>query len=152
MGPLNVACNKVKVTAVMCILSGCINIALAFTLPFIFDIGVYGVALAWVVSLILYGGLFTPVYSAYIIQAPLFSLIKPMAYGIVSVAILFIGGELIVTITNSTSLISAIILGAVISIVYYFILVKGILKEEEKSLIISCLPKFIADRIPKWLI
>lgn len=152
MGPLNVACNRVKVTAVMCILSGCINVAIAFTLPFIFDIGVYGVALAWVVSLILYGGLFSPVYSAYIIQAQLFSLIKPMIYGIVSVLILFVVGELIVTITNSTSLISAIVLGAVISIVYYFILVKGILKEEEKSLIISCLPKFITNRIPKWLI
>ncbi len=152
IGSLNIACNKVRVTAVACILSGCINIALALTLPFAFDIGVYGVALAWVVSLVLYGGLFSPIYSAYIIQAKLLSLIKPMGYGIGAVAVLFVIGKVIVSVTNSSSLVSAIILGAIISIIYYLVLVKGILRKEEKTLILSCLPKFVSDRIPKWLI
>lgn len=152
MGVVNLACNKVRATAIANLFSAIINIGLAFTLPFVFGLESYGVALSWVISLILYGLVFTPLYLAYIIHAPKFTLLKPMGHGILAVILLFIVGELIVTITNSTSLISAIILGAVISIVYYFILVKVILKEEEKSLIISCLPQFIADRIPKWLI
>ena len=152
MGPLNVACNKVKVTAIACILSGFVNVILAFTLPFIFDIGMYGVALAWVVALILHGFLFSPIYSAYIIQAPLLSLIKPMGYGICAVIILFISGGIITAIIPGTSLIEAIICGSIFSVIYLVLLMKILLNHREKELILSCIPGFIQKIIPRWLL
>ena len=143
IGPLNVACNRVKITAIANFIAAMINIGLALSLSFIFDIGMYGVAIAWVISMLLYI-VFAFIYNAYIIEAPLLTFIKPAVAGIVSVLILFVFGWIITILLglSENSFLIAILLGGGIAIIYYFILTKIIFKKDDIKKIRVCLPKF----------
>jgi len=151
MGPLNVACNRVRVTAIANFIAAIINIGLALSLPYIFSIELYGVAIAWVVSLILYGGIFQPIYNAYIINAHPFTFIKPILIGIIFVLVLFVISMIIITAIPVESYIKAAIIGIAISIVYLLILSKIVFSRGEINQIRSCIPRYIENKIPKWL-
>lgn len=148
-GSLNVACNRVKVTAVVCVFAGGINIGLGFALPAIFDIGYYGVAIAWIISLLIQKVIFGWMYVAYIIHAPILIYYKPVLVGFLAVAILFIAGSAVFFFIPTEYLVMRIIVGVVISLIYLAILVKLLLNRNEREMIRSCLPAFVSKIIPR---
>lgn len=150
VGPLNVACNKVKMTAIANFIAAMVNIALALSLPYALNIGMYGVALAWVISMILYC-IFAFMYNAYIINSPLTVFLRASVVGVVSTVLLFICGLVLREVFSVDSIISAILLGVIIAIAYYFLVSKVILQKEDKMEIRELLPLFIEKKIPNWL-
>lgn len=152
IGPLNVACNKVKVTAIACLLCGCLNVALAYAFSYIFDWGVYSIAFSWFVVLLIHNGIFTPLYSAYFIHAKLLTLVKPMLIGILPVIVLFVLGSVILLLLPDISILGLVITGCILSVLYFIALIKIMLNPLDKNMIRSCLPDFVSNKIPKWML
>ena len=150
IGPLCVACNRVKVIAIANFLLALVNIGLAFILSSHFDIGIYGIGIAWAVSNLMIF-IFIFIYSAYILNIALLTFLNTSIIVIISVLILFGTGIITITIIPINSIAWALILGGIICVIYYVILTKIIFKRDEIKKIRACLPKFLERKIPKWL-
>src|SRR5690606_1653923 len=79
---LGVGYGKVKIPAFYSLFAGLLNVYLSFTLPFFFGLGIYGVALSSAIAMILHTGVSAPLYTAYIIHAPLSTFLRFILKGI----------------------------------------------------------------------
>jgi membrane protein EpsK len=143
---------KVHIKALIGIGLGIINIILACTLPFVFDMGVYGVAIAGAVTLFVMTGIVEPFYDAYLVHKSPMVFLKPMLISVCCFCILSVSGLIISNIFQIQSIIAVIVVSVVISIIYLFIVLKCLFSEEEKNMIRSCFPKSLGHFIPKWIL
>lgn len=138
---LNTAYNKVKFPAIVSVLMGILNLALAIAISVIFDFGIYGVALAGAIVLTLKNTLFIPIYSAKIMGTDTFTFLKEMlpgslfTLGIFTVA-WYIGVS--ISITSWLGLFSIMIMISIVTIVPMWLF--G-LNDKERS--------FIAERVKR---
>ncbi|PAV09390.1 lipopolysaccharide biosynthesis protein [Methanocorpusculum parvum] len=150
--PINAAYVRVRMPAIANIVVGVFNLILVFALPIIFNIGMYGIALAIGFSnFILFGG-FSPIYGAYILKAPLFTFVKPALPGYLTLAVFLVAGSILTYFVYIDSIVELIIAGCIISGIYGLFLCKILLNKEERILIRSVLPKMVARFIPTWLL
>ena len=151
-GSINSAYLRVRYPAIFTFIMGLLNAGLIFSIDAIFDIGMYSAAFAYVICMILSSGLNTPLYIAHILKISYLTFLKPMFYGYVSLAGLLIAGLIVTSFISVDSIIMLIISGFVFSIVYLLIILKLVLKKEEKDLIRSCIPQAINKLIPKCIL
>ncbi|HJJ48973.1 MAG TPA: hypothetical protein O0X39_08325 [Methanocorpusculum sp.] len=150
--PIAIAYLKMKFPAILNIVVGLVYLALALLLPVVFNIGYYGVALAYVIVMFLHHGIFLPVYYCWVIKVPYLSFIKKMLPGFAAMLALMAFGVLITLVIDVNPFWVYVSLGAIISIGYLFIMAKFLLTGEEKMLAKTCLPEFMQNmRIVKWL-
>lgn len=150
--PIYMAYTKVKLPVILSIIAGCLNVVLAVILSSVFNLGLSGIAYATMFVLILYEGIFTPIYNAYIINAPCITFIKSMIPGMGNLIILSVCGVLFTKIILIDSIFLLILSICVISITYLILILKIEINDTEKRMIRSCLPKKISNHLPSWLL
>lgn len=143
---------KVHIKALIGVGLGALNIILACTLPFIFDIGVYGVAIAGSISLFILTGIVEPFYDAYLVHKSPMVFLKPMIVAMLCFIGLAIIGSTISNLLIIDTFISVLILSGLISTLYILFVLRFLFSKHERMLIRSCIPKVIGKFIPKILL
>ena len=137
--------NRMKFPALLNISGGILYLSLALTLPVLFNIGYYGVAIASVITIFLLHGIIAPIFYSHVLKAPRLVFIKNMFPGFIAMIILMLAGYTYTLIVDVNSLLMLILSVSVISIVYLGILLKFIISKSEKKLIIKCLPNCLQN-------
>ena len=152
ISPITVAYNRVRSLVILTFPMGFLNLVLALLLPYIFNIGMYGVALAGLITLFLRYGVINPLFIAHVIRIPAFTYMKKMLYGVGGVLALSVTAGALVSVVTISTLPTLILAGGVIAAVYLLFVLNVILQPEEKKMIRSCLPGVCQRRIPSWLL
>lgn len=152
ISPITVAYNRVRGLVFLTLPTGFLNIILALLLPYIFDIGMYGVALAGLITLFLRYGVIHPLFIASVIQVPVFTYLKKMLYGIGGILVLSIVGITLLSIVTISTLPTLILVGCGIAAAYLLFVLNVVLRPEEREIIRSCLPRVCQRRIPSWVL
>lgn len=163
INPIYVAYKKVRAPAVATCIVGVLNVVLAFGLPYLFDIGMYGVAYASAISMILFSVGFSSLYNAYVVGAPRFEFLKQMLIGVCALGVLCVAGSALIsilsvfgivpfTLANRSTLPVLILAGSGIATAYLLFVLKVVLCSEERKIIRFCLPEVCRIRIPSWLL
>lgn len=152
IGSFGVAFLKVRVSALSAVFTGCLNLVLAIILPTIFNLGVYGIALASIIAVWLHAGLICPIYYAHITHVRWYTYMLAMHKTILYLATILLIGGILIFFIPITSLWVAIIIGGIITLIYILVFPKIILHPYERKVIRSCLPSKIQLLIPKWIL
>lgn len=152
ISPITVAYNRVRSLVILTLPMGFLNLVLALLLPYIFDIGMYGVALAGLITLFLRYGVINPLFIASIIQIPKFTYLKMMLYGVGGVLVLSVAGVATSSAVTTSTLPALILAGCGIAVAYLLFVLNVVLRPEERGMIRSCLPGVCQRRIPSWLL
>lgn len=152
ISPIPVAYNRVRRLVFLTLPTGFLNIILALLLPYVFDNGIYGVALAGFITLLLRYGVIHPLFIASVIQIPIFTYLKKMLYGIGGILILSITGITLLSVVTISTLPTLILVGCGIAAAYLLFVLNVVLHPEEREMIRSCLPGICQRRIPSWVL
>lgn len=161
--PIYVAYKKVRAPAVATCIVGVLNVVLALNLPIVFNIGMYGVACASAISMVLFSVGFSSLYNAYVTGAPRFEFLKQMIVGVCALGALCVAGSLFMsilslvgiaplTVVTISTLPTLILAGCGIAAAYLLFVSNVILSPKEREIIRSCLPRVCQRRIPSWLL
>ncbi len=147
------AYNKVRVPAIVTIISGLLNLILAVTLPNVYDLGVIGIPLAFTIALFLRNFVFIPWYTAKVLGVAPAEFYKPTIPGTVAYfALVIVGYPLTVYFAASASIVDIALISGGISLVYLTIVTQFVLTGSERDLIRSILPPFLSERLPSRLL
>lgn len=143
--PLNhifTAVNKLKTPAIITIILGIFNLILAIFLSGQTKLELFGIVIAGAATLFLKNFTFIPFYSSYVTSQPFYiyykGIIQPIIgciFGIV-ICIIIQHFYLIETLT------SLIIVGSIVSIIYFLFSISFLLNKAEKEIILSYIKKF----------
>jgi membrane protein EpsK len=137
---INYAYNKILIPGSVTLLMGGGNLILAIVLPLLTGWGFYGVAAAGAIVLTLKNAIFTPWYATRIMGINPWTFTRSMIPGIVIAAILSAIGLLIGILVPITSLVSLILIGCAMTLVYFLLIWKFSLSKFERGLLRSYLP------------
>lgn len=150
--PIAISHLRMQFPAVINIVFGILYLIMALSIPKIFDTGYYGVAIAWVIMIILHHGLVSPVFYSIVAKGKPFAFVKKSAVGLLAMFILMVVGVLYTSLISVDSLFMLVLSGGVISAVYLLLVAKVVLSKEEKDMARSCLPGFMQKmKIVRWL-
>jgi len=144
---INVSYNKLRIPAIVTILSGLANILLAVTLPSITGWGYYGVAVAGTVVLTLRHFFFVPLYATRVLGVSKNPFKSSMFQVILSTIIVMGISSTIYYYSNISNVITLVIYCTMISLVYLPIMWFIFMDQSEKRIIES----FIPSRLMKML-
>lgn len=152
IGSIGVGYGRVKIPAFYSLFAGILNVYLSCTLPFIFGLGIYGVAISSAISMILHTGISAPIYTAYVVRAPLDTFVKAILRGIGYLMGFIMGATLILAVFPASTILMTIIIGLILIILYVTLVFTCILHEDEKEQIRFCIPEILIKHIPKWVL
>lgn len=145
-----VACNKVRFAGIVTLITGCLNLTMAFLLPSITNLGVYGVAFAEAIVLSLRCIIFVPWYISYVIKGPIFMYVKAIVPGVIAFMVLSVFGQIT---TSLLSIPSSFLLLFIIGVLTYTLYLGGVfmilLNKDEKALVLNLIPLKIMKKLPK---
>ena len=132
--------NKVRIPGIVSILSGVANLTLAIVLPTITGWGVYGVAIAGVITLTFRDMIFVPWYAGRVLGINGSRFLKSVVPG--GLCFIIIGGFTFTfgTLFSLTSFFHLLIIGGLFTIVYLSIVWVILLSMEERKLFESYIP------------
>ena len=148
---INAAYLRVRFPAFANLVAGVVNIILALALPRVFDMGIYGVAIATTLATLLLSGFLSPMNGAYILKVPLFTFIKPAIAGYIALIILIISGRILTSIISIDGILLTFISGGSIAILYTIIVWCFVIKKEERKIVLAVIPTMISSKIPKLI-
>lgn len=151
-GSINSAYLKVVFPAIVTFIIGILNAVLIVGINAIFDIGMYSAGFAYVICMIIGTGIIGPFYAAYILKAKLTTFLKPMLYGYAALGVFLVFGFAFTALAPLDSFLEVIIAGVVIGVIYILIILKVVLKEQDRLLIRLCIPQKISKLLPQWLL
>jgi len=131
------AMNKVRIPGIVTLILGVVNLLLAIIFMNIFNLGVYGIAIAAAIALTIKNAIFTPLYSAHIQQIPWYTYIKtiiPSMIFYLIVALITWGISQSMLINNWLRLLLSGGLAGLVSLLIFYLL---FLYKEEKKYIVS---------------
>jgi membrane protein EpsK len=147
------AYNKVRVPAIITIIAGILNLVLAITLPHVFELGVFGIALAFIFALWFRNVIFVPWYSAKVQGVSPIIFYKPIIPGTFAYFILFIIGYFLTSVLAvPSSILYIMFVSGVISLAYCTIITRIAFNGSERELIRSILPSSVSKVLPSWLL
>lgn len=149
---IGVGYGKVKLPALYSVFAGILNVYLSFTLPFMFGLGIYGVAISSAVTMILHTGVSAPLYAAYIMHAPLSTFLKAILRGVSNLAGFAVIGILVLTVIPDSGIFTSILIGFGLLVGYAVVVLTCILDKDEKEQLRSCLPLILSKNIPTWVL
>lgn len=129
---LNQAVNKLKIPAIASIVAGVLNVCLALMFELCFNMGLFGLALASVISLTMRNLVFAPIYAAKITNQKVHVYYKPLIKSIILVLISCSIGELITRYYRINGIVDLFIVG-IIMLVFYILLSYIMMSKEEKD-------------------
>lgn len=145
---IGVGYGRVKIPAFYSLFAGILNVYLSYTLPFMFGLGVYGIAISGAITMILHTGISAPLYVAYIVRAPLTTFVKEMLRGISYFLGFIMAATLILAVFPASTIFMTIIIGLVLLIGYSTLVLTCIIHKDEKEQLRSCLPEILIRHIP----
>lgn len=146
--PIFAAYLRVRAPAIFSIVIGVLNVILAFAFPIIFNNGMYGVAYAGSLILLMVGVFFL-IYNARVLQIHILTFFRPIVTGLIALGTLLLIGIIYASLVPVNSLFMLIISVLLISVIYGLIVFTIVLDQEEREMIISCMPAFIGHLVPK---
>ncbi|MCE5338448.1 MAG: oligosaccharide flippase family protein [Methanomicrobiaceae archaeon] len=147
------AYNKLRIPAIVTIIAGILNLILALMLPYVYDLGMYGIALAFILAMWLRNVVFIPWYAAKVQGVTPATFYKPIIPGTLAYfALVIIGYPLVSVLAVPASIVDVALVSGIISLIYLTIVTRVILTEPERDLIRSILPSFVSRRVPSWLL
>lgn len=152
ISPITVSFNRVRGLVLWTLPIGVLNLLLAIWIPQTFHNGIYGIALAGMITLFLRYAILNPVYIARVIQVSTFYYMKKMIPCYIAFIILFGFGLVLTYFISIDGLIPVIIASCVISIVYILIVPRLTLTKPEKSVIKNSLSNLILRKIANIII
>ena len=152
IGSISVGYGKVKVPALVTLFVGILNVYLSFTLPSMFGLGIYGIAISGAICMMLHTGINVPLYTAYLVHAPLFTFLSAILKGIGYLAGFVLVGIVVLTIFPVSSISMSIVAGFGLLVGYVSLVLICALSKGEKELLRSCSPLIISRRIPSWVL
>jgi membrane protein EpsK len=133
--------NKVKVPALVTVLSGIVNVIMSVLLVYYTNLGLYGVSLAILVSLTVKNLFFTPVYAASIMDQPKLLFIRELVPGFVMTAFISMCALILSRIYDLTSIFRLLAVSVPMAIVYAFTCYWLAMKKEDRVLLWSLIPR-----------
>lgn len=152
IGSIGIGYGRVKVPAFYSLFWGILNAYLSFTLPFMFGLGVYGIALSGAIAMILFTGVCEPLYVAYIVHAPLSTFLRAILKGVGYLAGFVVVGKVVLIVFPVSSIFMSIVIGFGLLIGYAVLVLARILSKDERGLLRSCLPPIISRHIPSYVL
>lgn len=149
---IGVGYGRVKVPAFYSLFAGFLNVYLSFTLPFVFGLGIYGVAISGAIAMMLHTGVSAPLYTAYIVHAPLSTFLGAILKGVGYLAGFAMVGIVVLTVFPVSSISMSIVVGFGLLIGYAVLVLTLLLRKNEKELLKSCFPLIIRRHIPSWVL
>lgn len=131
---INVAFNKVRLPAIVTLVTGAGNVVLAFALAVHAGWGMYGVAAAGLITLTLKNIVFTPIYSSMVLGVPrstFYPEVMPGAIAAVLIATTSLISSMFISID---SLVTLILISAFITAGYALFTWKVLINESERSI------------------
>jgi len=128
---IGVGYGRVKIPAFYSLFAGILNLYLSFTLPFMFGLGIYGVAISGAITMILHTGISAPLYAAYIVRAPLSIFLKAILRGVGYLLGFVVIATLILNVFPVSGVFMSIVVGFVLLIGYVILVLKCILSKNE---------------------
>lgn len=150
--PISSAYLKVREVAIMSCMFGLFNVILYLIFVINFDFGVYGIAWAILITSIIGEGLIIPIYVASVIKVKPLAFVKPMTNGMIMIGILILIGSIIQIFMPTTDIRYLIISGMIVFILYIFVIRVFMLSKDERRLLRLCIPKYLSNIIPKWIL
>lgn len=147
ISPITVSFNRVRGLVLWTLPIGFLNLILAIWIPQTFHNGIYGIALAGMITLFLRYGILNPVYIARVIQLPVFHYMKKMLPCYLVFIILFGSGLVLTNIILIQGLIPVIIAGGLIAVFYLLLAPRITLTKSEKSVIKNSISNSVLRRI-----
>ena len=141
---LNQAVNKLKIPAIASITAGVINIILALEFVNRFKLGIFGIALASVISFTLRNLIFIPLYAAYITKQKWYIYYKPLIKSFLISIIICIVSFVIQRYYVINSIIDLFIIGIILMLIYGTISYLTLNKNDKKAV-----KKFIKKYVNK---
>ncbi len=136
---VQVAVNRVKWPGVAAMSMGLVNLLLSILLVQRFRCGIYGVAIAGVITITLRDGLFTAIYGAHILRQPWHTFLKCYLPGLVLLGIILLLGSGIGRYVNAASWWRLLLLCLAIGLVGLMAM-PIILPRQDRHLIVELLP------------
>lgn len=152
IGSIGVGYGRVKIPAFYSLFAGIFNVFLSCTLPFMFGLGVYGVAISGAITMMLHTGVSAPLYTAYVIHAPLATFVKAILRGIGYLMGFIMAGILTLAVFPVSTISTTIVVGLTLLIMYVTLVLTCILHENEKEQLRSCIPEILIRHIPTWVL
>jgi O-antigen/teichoic acid export membrane protein len=149
--PIFSAYLRVREPAIFSIAVGVLNVGLALLFPVLFHDGMYGVAYAGSLVLLMVGAFFL-MFNAHVLQIPLGTFFRPIVTGVTALGILSVAGILYVSVIPVHSLLMLIVSGILFTSVYGLVVLRVVLKKNERDMIRSCVPAFAGNLIPCWIL
>lgn len=150
--PIAISHLRMQFPAVINIVFGLLYLGMALVIPKIFNTGYYGVAVSWVIMIILHHGLVSPVFYSIVAKGKPFAFVKKSAVGLLAMFILMAAGVFYTSLVPVDTFFMLILSGGIISVIYLFLIAKVVLSKTEKDMAKSCLPGFVQNlKIVKWM-
>lgn len=140
---IQVTLNKVKIPGIITFFMGVINLVLAILFISVFNLGVYGIALAAAIILTSKNAIFTPLYAAKIQKIPWFTFMTAIIPGLLVTIITSLFTWIPSLFFIIDSWIKLISVGIIIGLFLLIIIYSVILNKEDKKLINSFIPSNI---------
>lgn len=131
---LNQAMNKLKIPAIASIVAGIFNIVLAIIFVKIFNLGIYGIAIASILCLTLRNLIFAPIYASIITKQKCYIYYKPLLKSTILAIVTCIFGLLIQRNYPVKNLMDIIIVAIILSSEYLGIMYFTLDKNEKNNL------------------
>jgi len=148
---INVAYNQVRIPGIVSIFMGFANFILAIILSNIPGWGYYGVAIAGAIVLTLKNTFFTPWYATKVLNVDKNTFTISTISGIAGFGIIGILAILFRITFPLTTLVSLIVAGSIITMVYLIVIWIAVLSKSERDLFTSYLPeKFRSFTVIPW--
>lgn len=152
IGSFGIGLLRMKGPAFSALFTGCLNVALSIILPTVFNMGVYGIALASFIAVWLHAGVICPIYYAYVTKIPWYTYTLQIHKTLVYLAAILLLGGVVITFIQPSSILMVILGAIVISLLYIFLFPRLFLTKSEKRLVLDCVPKFVPKRLVRWIL
>ena len=152
IGSFGIGLLKVRGPAFSALFTGCLNVVLSILLPTVFNMGVYGIALASFIAVWLHAGVICPIYYAYVTKIPWYTYTLQIHKTLVYLAAILLLGGVVITFIQPSSILMVILGAIVISLLYIFLFPRLFLTKSEKRLVLDCVPKFVPKRLVRWIL
>ena len=133
--------NKVKLPAFVTILFGIVNITLIYVLIVYMGMGLYGVAISLLFSIVGKNLIFIPIYTAMITKQSNFRYVIAMVPGFVMAGFIAIASTIINSRYNIDNMFHLVVAGTLASFVYYAAVFVIFINKEEKRLLYELIRK-----------
>ena len=133
---VQLAFNKVKVPGVVTLILGCIDVVFAIVIVKHTHLGMYGIGLAGAIVLTIKNLIFTPWYTAKILNKDIGIYMKPVVFGVFATLVLALLSFFVASFFEIESWLGLIISSSFISIVYGVWMLYGVMNIRERGVIL----------------